>query len=104
MALLAPDVTLWTDGGGKVRQARKPVSGADRVAAWMAGVARIPYEGVDPADMRAEVVEINGTAGVVFSGAGRVIATLTFDLGPDGLIREIYNVANPGKLRAVTRG
>ncbi|GID29212.1 RNA polymerase sigma-70 factor [Paractinoplanes brasiliensis] len=104
LQLLAPDVTLWTDGGGKVRQARKPVSGAQRVAAWMAGVAGSPYEGIAPADMRAEVVEINGTAGVLFTGAGRVIATLTFDLGEDGLIREIYNVANPDKLRAVTRG
>ena len=28
MELLAPDVTLWTDGGGKVRQAMRPVVGA----------------------------------------------------------------------------
>src|SRR5439155_1217330 len=28
MELLAPDVTLWTDGGGKVRQAMRPVTGA----------------------------------------------------------------------------
>ncbi|MBU2666018.1 RNA polymerase sigma-70 factor [Actinoplanes bogorensis] len=102
MELLAPDVTLWTDGGGKVRQARRPVSGAARVAAWMAGVAKVPYEGVDPADMRAEVIELNGAPGVVFSGAGRVIATLTFDLDEQGRIREIFNVANPDKLRAVT--
>ncbi|MBL7255372.1 RNA polymerase sigma-70 factor [Paractinoplanes lichenicola] len=104
MQLLAPDVTLWTDGGGKVRQARKPVSGAARVAAWMAGVSQVPYEGIAPADMRAEVVELNGTVGVLFTGAGRVVATLTFDLDEDGLIREIFNMANPDKLRAVTRG
>ncbi|GAB2588296.1 DNA-directed RNA polymerase sigma-70 factor [Paractinoplanes abujensis] len=104
LQVLAPDVTLWTDGGGKVRQARKPVSGAPRVAAWMAAVAGSPYEGIAPADMRAEVVELNGTAGVLFTGAGRVVATLTFDLDESGLIRAVYNVANPGKLRALRRG
>ncbi len=101
MELLAPDVTLWTDGGGKVRHARRPVSGAARVAAWFAGVSQVPYEGVAPADMRISLVDINGGPGVLFTGAGRVIGTLTFDLGPDGLIHAIYNVANPDKLHAV---
>lgn len=104
MQLLAPDVTLWTDGGGKVRQATKPVIGAERVAKWFAGVATRPYEGVAPADMRAEVVDLNGTPGIVFSGAGRVIATLTLDLDEDGRITAIHNVANPDKLGAVAAG
>lgn len=104
MQLLAPDVTLWTDGGGKVRQATKPVIGAERVAKWFAGVAARPYEGVAPADMRAEVVDLNGTPGIVFSGAGRVIATLTLDLDEDGRITTIHNVANPDKLGAVAAG
>ncbi|MCM4082872.1 RNA polymerase sigma-70 factor [Paractinoplanes hotanensis] len=103
MALLAPDVTLWTDGGGKVRQARRPVSGAARVAAWMAGVSQVPYEGVAPADMRVELVDINGRPGLLFTGPQRVIATLTFDFDADGRIAGIYNVANPDKLRAVSR-
>jgi RNA polymerase sigma-70 factor (ECF subfamily) len=102
MNLLAPDVTLWTDGGGKVRQAMRPVTGAQKVATWMAGVSRRPYEGVDPAGMTAEVLELNGAWGVVISGAGRVIGTLTLDLDDDGRIRSILNVANPDKLRAVT--
>jgi hypothetical protein len=29
MELLAPDVTLWTDGGGKVRHAMRPIVGVD---------------------------------------------------------------------------
>ncbi|MEV1142141.1 RNA polymerase sigma-70 factor [Micromonospora sp. NPDC049799] len=101
MQLLAPDVTLWTDGGGKVRQAMRPVTGADRVAAWFAGIAARPYQGVAPADMAVEVVEVNGRAGIVFSGGGRVIATLTLDLDEDGRIAGIHNVANPDKLHAV---
>jgi RNA polymerase sigma-70 factor (ECF subfamily) len=102
MELLAPEVTLWTDGGGKVRQAMRPVVGAERVAAWFAGVSRRPYGGVHPAEMTAEVVELNGWAGIVFAGGGRVIGTLSVDLGEDGRITAIHNVANPDKLRAVS--
>ncbi|MBB2944401.1 RNA polymerase sigma-70 factor (ECF subfamily) [Actinoplanes lutulentus] len=104
MELLAPDVTLWTDGGGRVRQAHRPVVGAERVATWFAGVGSRPYEGVSPADMTVEIVELNGLPGVVFHGAGRVLATLTLDLDADGLIAAIHNVANPAKLQAVTSG
>ena len=103
MELLAPDVTLWTDGGGKVRQATRPVTGADRVAKWFAGVATRPYEGVSPADMTVEVVTLNGAPGIVFRGAGRVIATLTLELNEHGQITTIHNVANPDKLAAITK-
>jgi RNA polymerase sigma-70 factor (TIGR02957 family) len=102
MQLLAPDVTLWTDGGGKVRQAMRPITGAQKVAAWMAGVTKRPYEGIDPAAMTFEVVELNGGIGILISGAGRVIATLSLDLDEHGRIGGILNVANPDKLRAVT--
>jgi len=104
MQILAPDVTLWTDGGGKVRQARRPVSGAARVAKWFAGIAVQPYEGIAPADMVIDVVELNGAPGIVFSGDGRVVSTLTFDVDGAGRITGIYNVANPDKLRAVATG
>jgi RNA polymerase sigma-70 factor (ECF subfamily) len=78
MELLSPDVTLWTDGGGKVRHARRPIVGADTVAAWFAALRTVTYEGVAPGDMRAELVD------------GRIVA--------------IHNVANPDKLRAVDAG
>ena len=104
MELLAPDVTLWTDGGGKVRQAMRPIIGVDNVVRWLAGAASRPYEGVEIGSMSAEVVEINGAPGVVFSGAGRIIATLTVDLDDDGRIVTIHNVANPDKLHAIADG
>ncbi|WP_101947035.1 RNA polymerase sigma-70 factor [Mycobacterium sp. 3519A] len=104
MELLAPEVTLWTDGGGKVRQAMRPIRGIDNVARWIAGASQRPYEGVEIADMAAEVVEINGGPGIVLTGGGRVIATLTVDLDADGRIETVHNVANPDKLRAVTDG
>jgi RNA polymerase sigma-70 factor (ECF subfamily) len=104
MELLSPDVTLWTDGGGKVRQAMRPVVGAPTVAAWFATLGTVTYQGVEPADMNAELVEINGGLGMLFSGLGRVIATVTFDFDADGRITAIHNVANPDKLKAIADG
>ena len=105
MELLAPDVTLWTDGGGKVPAGDcDPIIGAEKVARWLAGAASRPYEGVEIGAMTAEVVEINGAPGFVFSGDGRVIATLTVDLDDDGRVVTIHNVANPDKLHAIEDG
>ncbi|MET9241871.1 RNA polymerase sigma-70 factor [Nonomuraea sp. NPDC003709] len=104
MELLSPDVTLWTDGGGKVRQALRPVVGAETVAAWFAAIGEVTYQGVEPADMNAALVEINGGPGVVFSGLGRVIATVTFDFDAEGRIFTIHNIANPDKLQAIADG
>ncbi|WP_405705079.1 RNA polymerase sigma-70 factor [Streptomyces sp. NBC_00069] len=104
MELLSPDVTLWTDGGGKVRQALRPVVGAHTVAAWFAAIGTVTYQGIEPADMNAELVEINGGPGMLFSGRNRVIATVTFDFDADGRITAIHNVANPDKLRAIAGG
>jgi RNA polymerase sigma-70 factor (ECF subfamily) len=104
LELMAPDVALWTDGGGKVRQALKPVVGAERVAAWLAGVSRRPYEGVEIAAMTTEIVELNGIPAIVFTGAGRVLSVLGLDLDADGRVAAIHNIANPDKLRTVAAG
>ncbi|MFJ9119078.1 RNA polymerase sigma-70 factor [Streptomyces sp. NPDC102394] len=101
MELLSPDVTLWTDGGGKVRQALKPVVGAQTVASWFAAITIVTYQGVSPADMRAELTEINGGPGIVFSAPDRVVAILTLDHDTTGRITTIHNIANPDKLHAV---
>ncbi|KUL75479.1 MULTISPECIES: RNA polymerase sigma-70 factor [unclassified Streptomyces] len=104
MELLAPDVTLWTDGGGKVRQALRPVVGAGTVASWFSAIGTVTYQGVEPGDMKAALVGINGGPGIVFSGPAGVIATVTFDFDADGRITALHNVANPDKLRAVADG
>ncbi|HZA09603.1 RNA polymerase sigma-70 factor [Mycobacterium sp.] len=104
MELLAPDVTLWTDGGGKVRQAMRPIQGAGKVAAWFAGTVRRPYEGVELVDMTMSVAEINGAPGVLITGAGRLIGALTIELDADNRITAIHVVANPDKLRDIGAG
>ncbi|MFI6284934.1 RNA polymerase sigma-70 factor [Streptomyces sp. NPDC051018] len=104
MELLSPDVTLWTDGGGKVRQALKPVVGAETVASWFAALGTSTYQGIAPEQMQTELTWINGGPGVVFRGPDHVLATLTFDFDPEGRISAIHNVANPDKLHAVAEG
>jgi hypothetical protein len=56
-------------------EAMRPIIGVANVAKWIAGTIKRPYEGVEIADMTAELVDINGGPGIVMSGAGRVIAT-----------------------------
>ncbi|MWA00707.1 RNA polymerase sigma-70 factor [Actinomadura sp. LD22] len=104
METLAPDVTLWTDGGGKVRAPRKIVHGADLIARFFANITTRPYEGVDPADWLLRRVEINGGPAVVVSGPDGPISVITATAGADGRVRDIQLVANPDKLRAIAEG
>ena len=104
MELLSPDVTLWTDGGGKVRQAIRPIVGAATVASWFAALGTVTYQGVSPADMRAEPAEINGVPGMIFHAPDRVLSIITLDLDASGRVVGIHNVANPDKLHAIAEG
>jgi RNA polymerase sigma-70 factor (ECF subfamily) len=95
-ALLARDVTLYSDGGGRVLSARNPIYGADHVARFLLGVLKKP-----PPGFRTEKAWINGQPGAVNYVGDRVFNTLALDVD-DGRICGIYIVANPEKLRAVT--
>jgi RNA polymerase sigma-70 factor (TIGR02957 family) len=104
METLAPDVTLWTDGGGKVRAPKKIVHGADLIARFFAGISTRPYEGVDPGDWLLRRVEINGGPAVVVYGPDGPISAISATVGDDGHVRDIHLVANPDKLRAIAEG
>ncbi|WP_067800204.1 RNA polymerase sigma factor SigJ [Actinomadura formosensis] len=96
MDLLAPDVTLWTDGGGKVKRAAalRPIHGADKVGRVIAGTAT---RGPENLDIRYRTV--NGDPSAVLFEADAPFAVMVLDLGPDGdRIRGIYAVTNPDKL------
>jgi RNA polymerase sigma-70 factor, ECF subfamily len=103
MTVLAPDVTLITDGGGKAQAARRPVTGAEKVARFIVTASRRPYKGVQLEDMGFTVTEINGTPGVVVSTAGKVLVAFTTVIA-GGKITAIQAIANPDKLRALTSG
>jgi RNA polymerase sigma factor (sigma-70 family) len=98
MTLLAPDVTLWTDGGGKVRSALRPVQGRARVARMLTGYAarRLPQS------LDIQYRQVNGDpSAVVFSGDSPY-AVMVMDLSPDNdAVTDIYLVTNPDKLSRV---
>jgi RNA polymerase sigma-70 factor (ECF subfamily) len=104
MEVLAPDVALWSDGGGKVRAPRRVILGADKVGRFLIGINGVAYQGVDPDDMRFERVEINGEPAVVVAGPDGPISAFTVDIAPTGQVQTIHLVANPDKLRAVAEG
>jgi hypothetical protein len=104
MEVLAPDVALWTDGGGKVKAARRIIYGSDKVSRWLTGIARQPYAGVEPADMRIRRVDINGEPALVVDGPAGPISTVTVDVDEAGHVQAIHLVANPDKLRSVAGG
>ena len=95
-ALLAHDVALHGDGGGKVRAIAQPLFGRRRVArtvlSWTQVVSRIEGFSIRP-------VEVNGHPGALgLDGQQRVVFALSFDIA-DGQIQDIRSIVNPDKLR-----
>jgi RNA polymerase sigma-70 factor (ECF subfamily) len=97
MALLAPEVTAWTDGGGKIRAALRPLSGADKVARWILGVLQQPL----PEPVEVHPILVNGNPGVLVTAAGVPDDVAVVDLDEHGLITAIRLIRNPDKLHHV---
>ena len=93
--LLAADVELISDGGGKARAARKVIRGADNVARFGAGVYR---KLIDRIEFRS--VAVNGEPGCAVLYDGHPLAVLTIET--DGRrILGVYTILNPDKLRGL---
>jgi RNA polymerase sigma factor (sigma-70 family) len=92
--LLAPEVTVWTDGGGKARMAGlRGVQARDKVARMLAAGSFRPRPGVD-----AGYRSVNGDRAVVLRSAGAPFAVLMLDIAADGAVTGVYAVTNPDKL------
>ena len=84
VSVLAPNVTLLTDGGGKTRAALRPINGAAKVARFMAGIATRPYMGTDISSMSIDAAEINGAPGTLISfWMVEIIVDMRVPLPPD---------------------
>jgi len=95
--LLAADVEVYGDGGGKAPQWMRVVVGLDNVARMFAGLGQ-RFTG---SGLQVERHEVNGQPGAVFRDpSGRVINVLTLDV-LDGRIQVIRSVINPDKLRHI---
>ena len=98
LQILAPDVTLWGDGGGFASAGgRRPLQGRDKVARLIAALGLRPGPGLD-----IVFRSVNGEPSALLLAGGRPYAVVNLDLTPDGRqVRGIYVVANPDKLSRV---
>jgi RNA polymerase sigma-70 factor (ECF subfamily) len=96
--LLASDVRVVTDGGGKVRAALNVIDGAARVAQFLVGATRKRPGAWWREDFTLRFASINGLPGVIVDAPGWPVQTAAFEIEGD-FIRALYVVRNPDKLR-----
>lgn len=91
-AMLASDVRLTADGGGKVAAAAGVLRGqavlaflTERLAEWWA-------------DYEWSLTELNGARGLVLKQAGEVVATVSFAFDRSNRVTDIFVMRNPDKL------
>jgi len=95
-SLFAADVTAWSDGGGRVRAALRPIVGREKVLRFLAGVLR-QLEGSEFA-----VTELNGELALATLRDGEPSAVTLVGFGAEG-VTELWTVMNPEKLRLLGR-
>ena len=97
ISLLSEDVTVFSDGGGVVTAARKPIQGADHVARFLTGLVKK----AGAAHLTVRPTRVNGQPGFITYLNGRLQNVLALDIS-DNRICAIYIVVNPNKLRRIS--
>jgi RNA polymerase sigma-70 factor, ECF subfamily len=92
LEVMSPEVVLVSDGGGVMKAALRPITGADKVGRFLAAVVPKGAE----VDMRWTVA--NGQPSVLLYLDGELDSWGSLSVA-DGRVREIYLVRNPEKLR-----
>jgi RNA polymerase sigma-70 factor (TIGR02957 family) len=102
-SVLAADVGLWSDGGGKVVAARHPLFGRERVVTLLLGIRRTASAyGIQLEDVSTDVVNVNEEPAMAVRIAGRVDSVYTCSI-EDGAITALRVIRNPDKLRYIAR-
>lgn len=96
LELIAEDVVLVTDGGGKVLAAINPIFSRKRAAALLKAMATRKFK-----DARLFAARVNGAWGIVAVLEEQVIGVACFDWNPDGTVQHLYVVFNPDKLSRI---
>jgi len=92
--VLAQDAEFYSDGGGKVSAALKPIIGSERIARFLAGLVSKHW----PADVDVRPARVNGLPGLVLWRSTEAIQTFAIEVR-EGLVAKLYTVRNPDKLR-----
>jgi RNA polymerase sigma-70 factor (ECF subfamily) len=97
-SVLAEDIGFWSDGGGKVLAARRPIFGREHVVSLLMGFRRTaPAIGVPLESVTLDIVEVNGEPAVLLRVDGRLDGVYVMAVD-DGAITAIRVVRNPDKL------
>jgi RNA polymerase sigma-70 factor (ECF subfamily) len=94
LGMLAPDVVLQGDGGGKAQALATPVAGRQRVMRLFVGLFRRSV--ALGASLR--LAWVNGQPGAVFYDAERRVVSVVALEVADGMVQGIQSVVNPDKL------
>ncbi|CAN5534686.1 RNA polymerase sigma-70 factor [soil metagenome] len=92
LSTLAPDAVLTSDGGGKVSAARRPISGRDRVSAFLLGIA-----GQKRGVVTTRPVVVNGEDAVAVHIDCQLSALVMLGVR-DGVVSDVFILRNPDKL------
>lgn len=92
LELLAPDVRLVGDGGGKEKAPLRTIVSAGKVGRFLAAVGERHLT-----DLEFSLTELNGATGAVGSRDGRPAGVLLLDVA-DGRVHSVYLLSNPDKL------
>ncbi|MET7737533.1 RNA polymerase sigma-70 factor [Streptomyces sp. NPDC005402] len=95
MSLLAPDVRLVGDSGGKTKAPLRVLESADNVGRFLVGVA-----GKGVPDITWRFLELNGGPAILVLSGGKPDSVFQLDV-LDGRIQSVYIIRNPDKLRAL---
>ncbi|MGH3095072.1 MAG: RNA polymerase sigma factor SigJ [Streptosporangiales bacterium] len=97
LTLVAPDVRLVSDGGGKAKAPHRTIIGADKVSRFLATIAttQTQYPGVE-----VHEASVNGGPALVAAVAGEPVTVFVVYVA-DGAIQEVQMMANPDKLTGV---
>ncbi|RIX60339.1 RNA polymerase sigma-70 factor [Paenibacillus nanensis] len=98
-AMLSEDIVLYSDGGGKVFAAIKPIETSKRVLAFIQGLAS-----KDDGAGSVRLVKVNGQLGFVLSTPSEPFPTVVSLAFKDGLVHKMYLVRNPDKLTHLRLG
>lgn len=95
MSMLAPDVRLVGDSGGKSKAPLRVIETADKVGRFLVGASR---KGVPDPSFR--FLELNGGPAILFLSGDKPDSVFQLDV-VDGLIQSVYVVRNPDKLQSL---
>ena len=94
-SLLAAEVTAWSDGGGHVSAALRPITGPEKVARFLLGLTRRLK------DTEILLTSFNASPGLVALTNGTPFSVLMFELNEEGIIG-LRMILNPEKLTLLT--